>query len=89
MTYSIAGPCNKDTDCLDVCPVDAIHPRRDEAGFPRAARLHINADTCIGCGSCFRVCSGGAIAARDEAAPLMSLAAGGGLIQLEAAPAHA
>ena len=89
MTYTIAGPCNKDTDCLDVCPVDAIHPRRGDAGFPRAARLHINAETCIGCGSCFRVCSGGAVVARDEAAAPIPVATHGGLIQLEAVPLHA
>ena len=88
MTYTIAGPCNKDTDCLDVCPVDAIHPNRGEAGFPQAERLHINADICISCGSCFRACSGGAVAAYDETAPLprsVSLGAAiSALVQLEA-----
>ena len=35
MTYIIAEPCigTKDTACVDVCPVDCIHPRKDEATF--------------------------------------------------------
>ncbi|MCA1610368.1 MAG: ferredoxin, partial [Acidobacteria bacterium] len=29
--YIIAEPCigTKDTACVDVCPVDCIHPRKD------------------------------------------------------------
>ena len=35
MAYVIAEPCTgtKDTACVDVCPVDCIHPRKDEAGL--------------------------------------------------------
>ena len=35
MAYVIAEPCvgTKDTACVDVCPVDCIHPRKDEAEF--------------------------------------------------------
>ena len=35
MAYIIAEPCvnTKDTACVDVCPVDCIHPRKDEANF--------------------------------------------------------
>ena len=66
--YVIAEPCNsrKDTNCLDVCPVDAIHPNRKSPDFTNAAKLHINAMTCIGCGSCFRVCAAQAIFSREE-----------------------
>ena len=37
MAYVIAEPCinTKDTACVDVCPVDCIHPRKDEAAFQR------------------------------------------------------
>ena len=30
MAYIIAGPCigTKDTECVDVCPVDCIHPAK-------------------------------------------------------------
>ena len=66
--YVIAEPCSshKDTNCLDVCPVDAIHPNRDSPDFTTADRLHINAQSCIGCGSCFRVCTAKAIFSREE-----------------------
>jgi ferredoxin len=35
MTYVIAEPCvnTKDTACVEVCPVDCIHPKKDEAEF--------------------------------------------------------
>ena len=35
MAYVIAEPCinTKDTACVDVCPVDCIHPRKDEAAY--------------------------------------------------------
>ena len=47
--YIIAEPCigTKDTACVDVCPVDCIHPRKDEEGLRdgrdalhRPGRLH-------------------------------------------------
>ena len=33
MAYIIAEPCigTKDTACVDVCPVDCIHPTKNEA----------------------------------------------------------
>ena len=32
MTYVIAEPCinTKDTACVDACPVDCIHPKKDD-----------------------------------------------------------
>ena len=35
MTYLIAQPCigTKDLSCVQVCPVDCIHPTQDEPGF--------------------------------------------------------
>jgi Na+-translocating ferredoxin:NAD+ oxidoreductase RNF subunit RnfB len=35
MTYVIAEPCigTKDTACVDACPVDCIHPKKDEAKY--------------------------------------------------------
>ena len=46
MTYIIAEPCidTKDTACVDVCPVDCIHPTKNEtaefeAGY-RSGRMH-------------------------------------------------
>jgi NAD-dependent dihydropyrimidine dehydrogenase PreA subunit len=42
MAYVIAEPCInvKDTACVDACPVDCIHPRKNEADFARSATVH-------------------------------------------------
>ena len=41
MAYVITEPCigTKDSACVDVCPVDCIHPRKDEATFESAEQL--------------------------------------------------
>ncbi|MGH9400099.1 MAG: 4Fe-4S dicluster domain-containing protein [Thermoanaerobaculia bacterium] len=56
--YIIAEPCigTKDTACVDVCPVDCIHPRKDEKGFETAQMLYIDPDVCIQCGNCEPAC---------------------------------
>ena len=63
MAYVIAEPCIgvKDTACVDACPVDCIHPRRNEAGFAEAKQLYIDPDNCICCGACLSVCPVSAI----------------------------
>src|SRR3979411_2820790 len=68
MTYIIAEPCigTKDTACVDVCPVDCIHPRKDEAGFAAAEMLYIHPDECIDCGACVPACPVEAIFSLDE-----------------------
>jgi len=68
MAYVIAEPCTgfKDTACVDVCPVDCIHPRKDEPAFAGAAQLYIDGDNCICCGACVPVCPVSAIFLADE-----------------------
>ena len=68
MAYIICEPCigTKDTACVDVCPVDCIHPRKDEAAFAAAEMLYIHPDECIDCGACEPVCPVKAIFAEDE-----------------------
>jgi NAD-dependent dihydropyrimidine dehydrogenase PreA subunit len=63
MAYVITEPCIgvKDTGCVDVCPVDCIHPRKDEVGFVAALQLYIEPDECIDCGACESECPVGAI----------------------------
>lgn len=63
MAYVIAEPCIgvKDTACVDVCPVDCIHPRKDEANFPTEVQLYIHPDECIDCGVCEPECPAEAI----------------------------
>ena len=58
MTHVIAEPCvgTKDTACVDVCPVDCIHPKADEDDFGDRTQLFIDPDTCIDCGLCVDEC---------------------------------
>ncbi len=58
MTYVITQPCIgvKDASCVDVCPVDCIHPATSEDGFEEAEQLYINPDECIDCGACEPAC---------------------------------
>ncbi len=68
MAYVIAEPCIgvKDTACVGACPVDCIHPRKDEAGFDSSAQLYIDPQECIDCGACVPVCPVSAIFALDD-----------------------
>lgn len=67
-TYVIAEPCigTKDTACVDVCPVDCIHPRRDEADFRKEPQLYIDPAECVYCGACVKVCPVSAVFSSSE-----------------------
>ena len=52
--------------CVDVCPVDCIHPRKDEDGFDSAEMLYIDPEECIDCGACVPECPVEAIFPEDE-----------------------
>jgi NAD-dependent dihydropyrimidine dehydrogenase PreA subunit len=71
MTFIITDPCidTKDTACVDVCPVDCIHPRKDEAEFEQAAMLYIHPDECIDCGACVPACPVAAIYDAPDSTP--------------------
>src|ERR1039458_909654 len=68
MAYVIAEPCigTKDTACVDACPVDCIHPKKDEDGFGAADQLFIDPVECIDCGACVPACPVSAIFAADD-----------------------
>ena len=68
VAYIICEPCmgTKDAACVDVCPVDCIHPRKDESGFAPTDMLYIHPDECIDCGACVPACPVEAIFALDE-----------------------
>jgi NAD-dependent dihydropyrimidine dehydrogenase PreA subunit len=68
MTYVIAEPCidTKDTGCVEVCPVDCIHPKKDEEEFASENKLYIDPDACIDCGACVPACPVQAIFPEDE-----------------------
>ncbi|MCZ6596452.1 MAG: ferredoxin family protein [Planctomycetota bacterium] len=68
MTYVIAEPCigTKDTACVEVCPVDCIHPMKDEAEYEPEKMLYIDPDECIDCGACTPECPVTAIFDENE-----------------------
>lgn len=71
MPFVITDPCigTKDTACVDVCPVDCIHPRKDEAEFEAASMLYIHPEECIDCGACVPACPVAAIYDSHDATP--------------------
>jgi NAD-dependent dihydropyrimidine dehydrogenase PreA subunit len=71
MPFIITDPCieTKDTACVDVCPVDCIHPRKDEPEFAQATMLYIHPEECIDCGACVPACPVAAIYESPEATP--------------------
>jgi len=68
VTYVICEPCIgvKDQSCAEVCPVECIHPTKDEPGFDQEPQLYINPDECIDCGACEPVCPVSAIFAESD-----------------------
>ncbi len=58
MTYFITEPCItvKDASCIDVCPVDCIHPRTDEDDWDKVDMIYIDPEECIDCGACEPAC---------------------------------
>ena len=71
MTFIITDPCidTKDTACVDVCPVDCIHPRKDAPEFEQATMLYIHPEECIDCGACVPACPVAAIYDSPDATP--------------------
>ena len=68
MTYVIAEPCinTKDTACVEVCPVDCIHPTKSDPDFEKHTMLYINPDECIDCDACVPECPWEAIFAEAD-----------------------
>ena len=66
MAHVITDNCIKDELCAQACPVDCIHPRKDEPGFAAAEMLYIHPDECIDCGACVPACPVEAIFSLDE-----------------------
>ena len=66
MAYVITDTCTKDELCVEACPVDCIHPKKDEAAFEAAPQLYVNPVDCIDCGACVPVCPTNSMFALDE-----------------------
>ena len=58
MTYVITDPCigTLDKSCVEVCPVDCIHPTADEADHDTVEQLYIDPHECIDCDACAEAC---------------------------------
>src|SRR5438034_4119459 len=71
MAFIITDPCigTKDAACVDVCPVDCIHPRKDEPEFATTTILYIHPEECIDCGACVPACPVSAIYDSPESTP--------------------
>jgi NAD-dependent dihydropyrimidine dehydrogenase PreA subunit len=71
MAFIITDPCigTKDSACVDVCPVDCIHPRKDEPEFEQSTILFIHPEECIDCGACVPACPVTAIYDSPDATP--------------------
>jgi ferredoxin len=68
VTYVITGSCIKDDSCIEVCPVDCIHPKPGAPDFETAEQLYIDPDTCIDCDACVHACPVDAIFEESEIA---------------------
>lgn len=68
MAYVITESCigTKDRSCVDVCPVDCIHPTPDDAGYEVAEQLYIDPEECIDCDACVEACPVDAVYAEDQ-----------------------
>lgn len=66
MAFVITDNCIKDELCIAACPVDCIHPRKDEADFESATQMYVDPTGCIDCGACLPACTSDAIHPLDE-----------------------
>jgi len=66
VAYVITDACIKDALCVDVCPTDCIHPKKDEAAFEAAKQLFVDPVECIDCGACVPVCTSDSIYALED-----------------------
>ena len=66
MAYVITDSCTKDELCVDACPTDCIHPKKDEEPFEAATQLYVDPEGCIDCGACIPVCPTNSIFVAEE-----------------------
>ena len=68
MAYVINEPCigTKDNSCVEVCPVDCIHPTPDEPDYNKVEMLYIDPEECIDCDACVEACPVDAITPEDQ-----------------------
>ena len=55
----------KDYSCVEVWPVDCIHPTSDEPDYGEVDQLYIDPEECIDCDACVEACPVDAIFPED------------------------
>jgi NAD-dependent dihydropyrimidine dehydrogenase PreA subunit len=66
MAYVITDTCTKDNLCVEACPVNCIHPTKDEPNYEEVPQLYVHPEECIDCGACIPVCPTNSIYVLDE-----------------------
>jgi len=66
MAYIITDSCIKDELCVEACPTDCIHPKKDEEKFATSTQMYIDPKECIDCGACVPACTSNAIFSSDD-----------------------
>ncbi len=72
MTYVICEPCIdvKDHACAEICPVECIHPMRNDPEnpdkFDEEEQFYIDPEECIDCAICEPACPVEAIFVEEE-----------------------
>jgi NAD-dependent dihydropyrimidine dehydrogenase PreA subunit len=66
VAYVITESCIRDLLCVDVCPTDCIHPKKDEPGFDAATQLYVDPNACMDCRACVPVCPSDSIHSIDD-----------------------
>jgi ferredoxin len=66
MAHVITDSCIKDELCVEACPTDCIHPKKDEEKFEAVAQMYIDPNECIDCGACAAACGSNAIFPNDD-----------------------
>ena len=56
MPHVIVDTCTKDALCVDACPTECIHPKKDDSGFEEVTQLYIDQEQCADCAACVAVC---------------------------------
>lgn len=72
MAYVITGTCINDSACVDVCPVDCIHPGPKDPAFATADMLYIDPLVCIDCNACLEACPINAIHSEHRLPPQLA-----------------